>query len=110
MIDLLAIGYITASSTQLVSGIPQIRKLIKAKNADAISFTTWSMWGIAQSVCLAYNIRNGDMALISISALWLFYYALMVIIIAYYRWPQYFVFMRRDQLQPAAVLDDQPQE
>lgn len=64
MIDLLAIGYAAASITQIFAGIPQIQKVIKAKSTEAISFTTWGMWGGTQGLCLAYNIRNSDMVLI----------------------------------------------
>lgn len=90
MIDLLAIGYAAASITQIFAGIPQIKKVINAKSTEAISFTTWGMWGGTQGLCLAYNIRNGDMVLISMSVLWMLYYCVMIAVISYYRWPQHF--------------------
>lgn len=101
--DILAIGYAAASITQILAGIPQIRKLVKAKNADAISFTTWGMWGMTQSLCLAYNIRNGDPVLISMSMLWMAYYIVMIILIACYRWPNYFAALSMRQSEKATV-------
>lgn len=102
MIDLLAIGYAAASITQILAGVPQIRKLVKAKNTEAISFTTWGMWGATQGLCMAYNIRNGDAVLIWMSTLWMVYYLIMIALIAYYRWPHHFVILKR---MPAMVED-----
>lgn len=89
--DILAFGYMAASITQIFAGIPQILKLVKAKNTDGISFTTWGMWGMTQILCLAYNISIKQPVLIAMSSLWMGYYVTMIIVIAYYRWPQLFL-------------------
>ncbi len=88
--DIPALGYMAASVTQIFAGIPQIRKVVKAKSTEAISFTTWGMWAGTQGLCLAYNISTGNPVLISMSTLWMAYYASMITVIVYYRWPQYF--------------------
>lgn len=88
--DILGIAYMVASTSQIVAGVPQITKVIRAKSSKELSLTSWGSWSITQFVCLAYTISTGEFVLMSMSALWTLYYMIMMTFIAYYRWPQYF--------------------
>lgn len=106
--NILAIGYLVASTAQIVAGLPQIRKLVKSKNAESFSLTTWGMWGATQGVCLAYNVSLGDPVLISLSTLWMVYFVSMLGLIVYYRWPQQLALRQKvlvtdDAAQPVDV-------
>lgn len=107
--DIFGIAYMVASTSQIVAGIPQISKVVRAKSSRELSLTSYGSWSVTQFVCLAYTINTGDFVLMSMSALWTVYYLVMMSFITYYRWPQYFkTSLARLQVKPQVVESDSP--
>ena len=87
--NILAIIYMLAATTQIIAGFPQIARVIQCKSSRELSATTWSMWCFAQLASLVYTVSVGNLVLVTMSALWVIYYAVMVMVILYYRQAQY---------------------
>jgi hypothetical protein len=75
------------TSAAICAGIPQLRKLILAKQADEFSISTWLIWLFSQTAALAYALSMNDILYAIVSAFWLTFYAAMVILIFKYRTP-----------------------
>lgn len=111
--NILALSYILASSIQILAGIPQVVKVVKARDAGSLSFSSWAMWGMTQGICLMYSISTGNPILYGMATLWMLFYATMVGVIAYFRWPerfQRFRIMRRNRfgLETVAIDEELP--
>lgn len=83
--NILAIIFAIASSAQIVAGLPQIREIIRKRSSEELSLVTWIAWLVMQSLCFTYVASVGDPVLMSMSGLWILYYAAMVGVISYYR-------------------------
>lgn len=91
---LIQILYCAAAIIALGACVPQIYQLLRRKQADSFSLSTWTVWTATQLVTLIYvsSIRNRLMIVVSIA--WVAFYIVMVCLILHYRNDQ-FRYLRR---------------
>ncbi len=83
--NILALIYTIACIAQIIAGLPQINEIMRKRNSEELSLTTWSMWLLTQVFCFTYMVSTKNIVLMSMSALWLLYYGAMLGVIVYYR-------------------------
>lgn len=77
--------YLIGTGAAIFAGLPQLRKLFLAKQADEFSISTWSIWLFSQITAFAYALSMKDMLYAMVSLFWLCFYAVMVTMIFKYR-------------------------
>lgn len=76
--------YLISSSIGILAMIPQLVRLIKTKQSDGLSLTTWGTWACCQMVSFAYAISINARAYIIVNLFWIsFYWAMAFLIIKY---------------------------
>ena len=85
----LAVTYLIANIAQFAACAPQIVQVVRTKDAGGLSMRSHEMWFILQLACLPYVFDSSDMMWMIVGSLWALYYALMVWLIARYRYPNY---------------------
>lgn len=77
--------YLISASVGILAMLPQLRKLIRVKQSDGLSLTTWSTWAVCQTVSFMYAMSIGATAYVYVSSVWIGFYLVMVFLIIKYR-------------------------
>lgn len=77
--------YIVAALIAVGAGFPQLKQLLYTKASDEFSLSTWVVWSFTQMVTLLYVTSIGNVLMIAVNIIWVAFYALMAILIVYYR-------------------------
>lgn len=76
--------YLISSSVGIIAMIPQLVRLIKTKQSDGLSLTTWGTWACCQMVSFAYAVSINARAYMLVNIFWIsFYWAMAFLIIKY---------------------------
>jgi uncharacterized protein with PQ loop repeat len=100
----LAVTYLIANIAQFAACAPQIIQVVRTKDANGLSMKSHEMWFILQLACLPYVFDSSDTIWIFVGCLWALYYALMVWLIARYRYPNYIRLWLQKLLQHRVLL------
>lgn len=77
--------YIVAALIALGAAFPQLKQLLHTKASDEFSLSTWVLWSFTQLATLLYVTSIGNALMIAVNIVWVGFYALMAILIVYYR-------------------------
>lgn len=82
---IIKILYCMAAVIALGACIPQVACLLRSKQADSFSVSSWVAWTVTQFVTLVYvvSIRNTMMTLVSVA--WVSFYIVMIVLILHYK-------------------------
>lgn len=87
--NFLATLYAIAALSSIAACTPQIIQILKTKNVEGISLQTYDLWFILQLTAIPYVVQSGNVLWATASILWAVYYAVMIVLIQYYRYPHY---------------------
>lgn len=76
--------FLLGTIAAIFAAIPQLRKLLVAKQADEFNASTWMIWLLSQVTALAYALSEGDVLYSMVAACWLIFYAGMIALIFRY--------------------------
>lgn len=85
MIEIIQTIYLISATVGIIAMIPQLRRLIKTKQSDGLSLTTWSTWACCQMVSFIYAMSIDARAYMLVGAVWITFYWTMVVLIVRYR-------------------------
>ena len=77
---LLTIGFVA-----FIASIPQLLKILKIKNSDQLSATSWIIFFLYQLSSLVYAITINSITYIILNVMWVSFYGLMLVLIFKYR-------------------------
>lgn len=83
---MIAVLYIIAAIAQIAGGIPQVLRLLRTRQARAMSLTTWGLWAAAQVVVTVYVASRQEWLIMWVSVGWVTLYSVMIGLIVYYRY------------------------
>jgi len=69
MINILAIGAVTAGVVAIIAYVPQVAHLIKVKDSKGISVVAWSTWFFCNFLLLIYAVSIKDIPYIIVESL-----------------------------------------
>lgn len=77
--------YIVAAFIAVGAAFPQLKQLLYTKASDEFSLSTWAVWSFTQLATLLYVMSIGNVLMIAVNVVWVGFYALMAVLIVYYR-------------------------
>ena len=69
MINILAVGAVTAGIVAIIAYVPQVTHLIKVKDSKGISVLAWIVWFLCNFMLLIYAISIKDIPYIIVQTL-----------------------------------------
>lgn len=82
---IIEILYLTFAITAVAACLPQIRHLLQGKHSREFQVATWMMWMGSQVMSTIYLSTIQAYLVAMISFAWTSFYAVMVVLILYYR-------------------------
>jgi uncharacterized protein with PQ loop repeat len=79
------ITYLLASFVSIFAMLPQIKRLLVAKQSDELSVSTWTIWIGYQAVALMYSIAFHLLVYTIVNIAWISLYTVMLALIIKYR-------------------------
>lgn len=77
--------YTLAVLLALAGTVPQMLLLVKVKNSEEFSLTTWLIWIVSQVISFFYALSVGAFAYMAACAVWIAFYVAMAALIVKYR-------------------------
>lgn len=77
--------YLFATVISVVAMAPQIKQLLKTKQSEEFSLTTWSIWAVYQIIALSYAVTLGSLPFMLTNLAWIAFYTAMLTLIVRYR-------------------------
>jgi PQ loop repeat. len=76
--------YILGAFVAIFASYPQLRQLMRAKQSDEFSLSTWVVWLVTQCITLVYVTSIGNKLMMVVSVAWITFYVAMISLIIYY--------------------------